>query len=90
MRRRVIELVGWPSDEELASLWGRRSGLRERACVRGLGQHLPDLPPAARDASLRYVVADEVHLVTGHPARPFEAFARDFAQVFGGEVIQAA
>ncbi len=27
---------------------------------------------------------DDVQLVTGNPARPFEAFARDFAQVFGG------
>ena len=33
---------------------------------------------------------DEVRLLTGNPARPFEAFARDFAQVFGGEITQAA
>ena len=32
----------------------------------------------------------EVKLVTGNPARPFEAFARDFAQVFGGDIKQAA
>ncbi len=34
--------------------------------------------------------ADDVQLVTGNPARPFEAFARDFAQEFGGEIKQAA
>ena len=34
--------------------------------------------------------SDDVQLVTGEPARPFEAFARDSAQVFGGEVEQAA
>ena len=33
---------------------------------------------------------DDVRLVTGSPARPFEAFARDFAQVFGGVSRQAA
>ena len=33
---------------------------------------------------------DEVQLVTGNPARSFEAFARDFAQVFGGEVRPVA
>ena len=33
---------------------------------------------------------DEVRLLTGNPARPFEAFARDFAPVFGGDVRQAA
>ena len=33
---------------------------------------------------------DDVQLVTGNPARPFEAFARDFARVFGGVMRQAA
>ena len=32
----------------------------------------------------------DVQLVTGNPARPFEAFARDFAEVFGGVSLQAA
>ena len=31
---------------------------------------------------------DDVQLVTGNPARSFEAFARDFAQVFGGDIRQ--
>jgi len=33
---------------------------------------------------------DDVEKVTGNPARSFEAFARDFAQVFGGGVLQSA
>ena len=33
---------------------------------------------------------DGVRSVTGNPARPFDAFARDFAQVFAGEVRLAA
>ncbi len=32
----------------------------------------------------------DVENVTGHPARSYETFARDFAQVFGGAVRQAA
>jgi len=32
----------------------------------------------------------DVEKVTGHPARSYETFARDFAQVFGGAVRQAA
>ena len=31
-----------------------------------------------------------VELLTGHPARSFETFARDFAQVFGAAVFQVA
>ena len=33
---------------------------------------------------------DDVQLITGNPARPFEAFASDFAHVFGGVRRQAA
>ena len=33
---------------------------------------------------------DDVQLLTGNPARPFEAFARDFAEVFRGVGLQAA
>ena len=33
---------------------------------------------------------DDVQLVTGNPARPFEAFAHDFAEVFGGGLLQSA
>ncbi len=33
---------------------------------------------------------DDVQLVTGNQARPFEAFADDFAHVFGGDIRQAA
>ena len=32
-------------------------------------------------------LTDNVELLTGHPARSFETFARDFAQVFGGSAI---
>ena len=32
----------------------------------------------------------DVEKVTGHPARSYETFARDFAQVFGGALAQAA
>ena len=32
----------------------------------------------------------DVEKVTGHPARSYETFARDFAQVFGGAVLQTA
>ncbi len=32
----------------------------------------------------------DVENVTGHPARSYETFARDFAQAFGGEIRQAA
>ena len=35
-------------------------------------------------------ITDDVQLTTGNPARKFGDFARDFAQVFGGKVIQAA
>ena len=35
-------------------------------------------------------VTGDVEDVTGHPARSYETFARDFAQVFGGMVAQAA
>ena len=33
---------------------------------------------------------DDVEKVTGHPARCYETFVRDFAQVFGGSISQAA
>lgn len=33
---------------------------------------------------------NDVEQVTGHPARSYETFARDFAQVFGGAARQAA
>jgi hypothetical protein len=29
-------------------------------------------------------VTNDVEQVTGHPARSYETFARDFAQAFGG------
>ena len=32
----------------------------------------------------------DVAQVTGHPARSYETFAQDFAQVFGGAVRQGA
>ncbi len=35
-------------------------------------------------------ITDDVQLITGNPARPFGAFAHDFAQVFGGVSLQAA
>jgi len=57
------------------------------------------LPEWVADAFGEYMTAfsegygdfttDDVQLVTGNPARPFEAFARDFAQVFGGVIRQA-
>ena len=33
---------------------------------------------------------DDVEEITGHPARSYETFARDFAQVFGGAAPQTA
>ncbi len=58
------------------------------------------LPEWMADALGEYTIAfsegygdfttDDVRSVTGSPARSFDAFARDFAQVFGGEVRQAA
>ena len=35
-------------------------------------------------------ITDDVQMITGNPARPFEAFAHDFAQVFGGVSLQTA
>lgn len=35
-------------------------------------------------------ITDDVQLVTGNPARSFETFAGDFAQVFGADTRQAA
>ncbi len=31
----------------------------------------------------------DVETVTGHPARSYQTFARDFAQVFGGAKVEA-
>ena len=44
---------------------------------------------AFRQASGDFLT-DDVQLIPGNPARNFVAFARDFAQVFGGEIRQAA
>jgi uncharacterized protein YbjT (DUF2867 family) len=58
------------------------------------------LPEWVADAFGEYMTAfsegygdfttNDVEEVTGHPARSYETFARDFAQVFGGAVRQAA
>ena len=58
------------------------------------------LPEWVADAFSEYMAAfsegygdfttPDVENVTGHPARSYETFARDFAQVFGGKVAQTA
>ncbi len=58
------------------------------------------LPEWVADAFGEYMTAfsegygdfttNDVEQVTGHPARSYETFARDFAQVFGGAARQAA
>ncbi len=58
------------------------------------------LPEWVADAFGEYITAfsegygdfttNDVEEVTGHPARSYETFARDFAQVFGGAARQAA
>ncbi len=58
------------------------------------------LPEWVADAFGEYMTAfsegygdfttDAVENITGQPARSYETFARDFAQVFGGAVPQAA
>ena len=58
------------------------------------------LPEWFADAMGEYMIAfgegygnfitDDVQLITGTPARSFEAFAHDFAQVFASEIKQAA
>ena len=66
-----------------------------REAMRGLG-----LPEWMADAYSEYFkvysegwgdfTTDDVQLVTGKPAQSFEAFAHDFAEVFGGTVREAA
>ena len=54
----IIDLVGPPSREEVARLYGRKSPIRELARDLGIERYLPEPPPIAEDESLRCAEVD--------------------------------
>ena len=60
IKRRIIELVGPLSDDQVAKMFGRKSRIRLAQHSLGADQWLPDLPPIEKDESLRYEPENEV------------------------------